>query len=119
MGVYAWNNMANLKTDCESGVADFVIHIGDHAYNEGGDDEARGDAYMNMYQDIISKCPWIPVVGNHEYYDGEQIKRYQDSTWQNWPDIPTDLHALLVGGTLHAGASAQTPSGTARWFSVD
>mmetsp|Transcript_68242 Transcript_68242/g.118884 ORF Transcript_68242/g.118884 Transcript_68242/m.118884 type:complete len:602 (-) Transcript_68242:186-1991(-) len=119
MGVYAWTNMGNLKKDCEDGTADYVIHIGDHAYNEGGDDEARGDAYMNMYQHIISQCPWVPVVGNHEYYDGEQIKRYQDSTWQNWDDIPSDLHALLVGGTLHAGASGSMPSGTARWFSVD
>lgn len=119
MGVYAWTNMGNLIKDCDEGVADFVIHIGDHAYNEGGDDEKRGDAYMNMYQSVLSKCPWVPVVGNHEYYDGEQIKRYQDSTWENWKDIPSDLHALLVGGTLHGGVDSPTPSGSARFFSVD
>merc|ERR1712096_108552 len=79
----------------------------------------RADGYMNMYSNILSKCPWVPVVGNHEYYDSEYIGRYKDSTWENWNDIPA-LHALLTGGTLHGGsAHGNVPSGNARWFSVD
>jgi len=119
MGVYQWTNMGNLLQDCEDGTADAVIHMGDHAYNEGQNDEKRGDGYMNMYSKILSQCPWVPVVGNHEYYSSEYIKRYQDSTWQHWDDVKS-LQALLTGGTLHAGSSQSVvPSGSARWFSVD
>jgi hypothetical protein len=44
--VYSWNNMANLQKDTTDGTADLVIHMGDHAYNEGMDDERRADGYM-------------------------------------------------------------------------
>jgi len=119
MGVYQWTNMGNLLQDCEDGTADAVVHMGDHAYNEGQNDEKRGDGYMNMYSKILSQCPWVPVVGNHEYYSSEYIKRYQDSTWQHWDDVKS-LQALLTRGTLHAGGSQiVVPSGSARWFSVD
>jgi hypothetical protein len=30
MGVYSWNNMANLKQDVEDGAIDLVVHMGDH-----------------------------------------------------------------------------------------
>ena len=30
----------------QAGAADAVVHMGDHAYNIGADDEARGNGYM-------------------------------------------------------------------------
>ena len=42
MRVYHHNNMANLLEDCRrSGDSDAIVHMGDHAYNIGKDDEAR------------------------------------------------------------------------------
>ena len=74
-GVYSWNNMANLLEDVVSGEVDAVVHIGDHAYNMGGMDERRGDAYMQAYEPIISKAPWFPVVGNHGKPSSLQLER--------------------------------------------
>ena len=135
MGVYSWNNMGNLVRDCESEEIDAVVHIGDHAYNEGDNDERRGDGYMQAYQRILSRCPWMPIVGNHEYYSNEQLSRYMDSTWENWNDIskedkPKNMDTMdtatsalgaLLSKAAFAGAGSQgpVPSGTSRWFSTD
>lgn len=103
-------------------------------YNEGDDDERRGDGYMNAYQAILARCPWMPIVGNHEYYSSEYLSRYMDSTWQNWGDVDgtngarqhatstatSALGALLSRATFAgAGISGAVPSGTSRWFSLD
>lgn len=39
-----YNNIVNLQTDCNSGVIDAVLHMGDHAYNMGMAADRRGDA---------------------------------------------------------------------------
>ena len=134
MGVYAWNNMGNLKSDCDAGVIDAVVHIGDHAYNEGDADERRGDGYMNMYQPIVTQCPWMPIVGNHEYYSGEYLSRFLDQNAASYADATTTkvaadgvtdtaasaLGALLSKATWHgASVGGAVPSNTSRWFSVD
>jgi hypothetical protein len=63
MGVYQWNNMANLHTDTvKDEVMDLIIHAGDHAYNEGDDDERRADGYMQAYEQTIANTPWMPIV---------------------------------------------------------
>lgn len=113
MGVYAWNNMMNMKKDVNDDAIDLVVHMGDHCYNIGGSDDRRGDGYMEAYQQVriatacivlihcsqsdndlmlcairVSPCctcrymqviatvPWLPIVGNHEFYDGDQLQRY-------------------------------------------
>ena len=62
LGVYEWNAMEWLKADCGAdagtSVVDAIVHMGDHAYNEGDDDEKRADAYMNAFQPILASCPW-------------------------------------------------------------
>ena len=45
--------------------------MGDHAYNLGFSDDRRGDAYMNSLQPLLASCPWFPIIGNHEKYDGD------------------------------------------------
>jgi hypothetical protein len=62
MGVYTWNNMGNMYTDCvEKEDADLVIMMGDHAYNQGDDDERRGDGYMSAFSKTINHVPWMPI----------------------------------------------------------
>ena len=93
LGVYEWNSMENLRADCNAdaatSVADAIVHMGDHAYNEGDNDEIRADAYMNAFQPVLAECPWMPVVGNHEY-SGMQLARYLNSTWEKWAPLPLD-----------------------------
>ena len=136
MGVYSYNNMEQLYGDCvDRETADLIVQMGDHAYNEGEGDGQRGDGYMSAYQSIVANCPWMPVVGNHEYYDGEELARYLDQTWEKWGPIPggntstrhggrstatSALGALLSTGNHHAaGTHGSLPSNTSRYFSVD
>ena len=137
MGVYTWNNMDNLLADANAGDIDAVVHIGDHAYNMGGDDDRRGDGYMQAYSPIISTIPWIPIVGNHEYLDGDKLSRYLNQTEGTVVANPgesnghpfyinasttatTALGSLMSAANHHAaGVHGTTPSGTSRFFSVD
>ena len=145
MGVYSWNNMGNLKHDNDHELADLVIHAGDHCYNEGDLDEVRADGYMQAFEQIIANTPWMPIVGNHEYYSGTELSRYLDSTWEKWGPIDvagdgekayggvgggatsatSPLGAFLSAGNHHAAGSTVTrtsnsvPSHTSRYFSVD
>lgn len=104
MGVYEWNNMGNLLADCANGnAADLVIHMGDHSYNEGESDETRADGYMSAWQPVLANCPWMPIVGNHEYYDGAELQRYLDQTWEKW--------APVAGGPVDEAAAATAAGG--------
>ena len=81
MGVFKWNNMQNLKNDFFNEDIDFLVHMGDHSYNIGQMDEHRGDNYMNAYSEILSRFPWMPIIGNHEFYDNEFFHRYLNQTY--------------------------------------
>ena len=138
MGVYSWNNMENLLKDCVTdGTMDLVVHAGDHCYNEGDSDERRADAYMQAFEQVLGNVPWMPIVGNHEFYADAQLKRYLDQTWEKWAplegatDSPWANHikahgesnaqsrigALLGTGTHHAaGLHGPVPSNTSRYF---
>ena len=66
--------MGNLFEDTVKNEAmDLIIHAGDHAYNEGDDDERRADGYMQAYEQTIANTLWMPIVGNHEYYEGAKL----------------------------------------------
>ena len=134
MGIYSWNNMANLKADAASGAIDLVVQMGDHSYNMGGEDERRGDAYMEAYEEILTQVPWLPVVGNHEFYDGDELRRYLNQTDGSVVAFPASnplvagaastaesaLGRLLATGNHHGlGTHGGTPSGTSRWYSAD
>ena len=111
MGVYSWNNMQNLKDDCVTNAEyDLVIHSGDHCYNEGDLDEVRADGYMQQFEEVIANVPWMPVVGNHEFYAGTELSRYLDSTWEKWGpiDVAGDSEAAYggVGNGLTSATSA-------------
>eukprot|EP00658_Telonema_sp_P-2_P032994 TRINITY_DN2430_c0_g1_i1.p1 TRINITY_DN2430_c0_g1~~TRINITY_DN2430_c0_g1_i1.p1 ORF type:complete len:654 (+),score=156.53 TRINITY_DN2430_c0_g1_i1:294-2255(+) len=129
MGVYSWNNMANLRSDMLAETSDLIVHMGDHAYNEGDDDERRADGYMSAFQPILAGIPWMPVVGNHEYYSGAVLERFLNQTWggHSWDTVEhgistasSALGALLSRGLHHsAGLHGSTPSNTSRYFSAD
>ena len=68
--------MTSSHSQGDTGAIDAIVVMGDHAYNMGGTDDRRGDAYMNAFGRTLAKCPWIPVVGNHEAFDGDHFNRY-------------------------------------------
>ena len=34
-------------------------------------------SYMEAYQGVIASIPWLPIVGNHEFLDGDDLRRYE------------------------------------------
>ena len=60
MGVYPVNNMDVLRNNS----LDFVVHMGDHAYQMSSDDGARGDGYMIAWEGVLTATPWLAVMGN-------------------------------------------------------
>jgi hypothetical protein len=136
MGVYGYNNMANLKQDCEDGTIDALVHMGDHVYFWEGADNKRGDAYMNAFQPVLSVCPWIPLLGNHEYNDADDSWRFVNQTFgeayaqerdgsigedeELWTNTDTAVGHFMTTHNLHSqGSHGATPSGTSRWYSVN
>jgi hypothetical protein len=153
MGVYPWNNMQNLLEDtagtAEEAKMDLIIHAGDHCYNEGDVDERRADGYMQAFEKTIGNVPWMPIVGNHEFY-GTNLGRFLNQTWEGWGPLPmeesestasgsapaahrlqggtsatTALGAFLSAGNHHGagttvdGSTNSIPSHSSRYFSVD
>eukprot|EP00756_Hemistasia_phaeocysticola_P033397 Hpha_TRINITY_DN16462_c5_g9::TRINITY_DN16462_c5_g9_i1::g.161961::m.161961 len=136
LGIYSWNNFEQMLAQVQGDAISAVVHIGDHCYNIGGSDDRRGDGYMQAYEPILSTVPWVPVVGNHEYYDGDHLRRYlnqtegvvianpasKDHDWMKGArtTATTALGYQLSSGNHHAaGVHGTTPSGTSRYFSVD
>mmetsp|Transcript_17259 Transcript_17259/g.44979 ORF Transcript_17259/g.44979 Transcript_17259/m.44979 type:complete len:583 (+) Transcript_17259:71-1819(+) len=126
MGHSHYNNMGNLKADCEAGRIDAILHMGDHAYNFNMANGLRGDAYMNSYQPVLSQCLWMPVIGNHEGSDGDHFNRYLNITWGeiygNEPPVHSTatsaLGHLLSKGTMYAaGVHGPTPTFNSRYVS--
>ena len=90
---------------------------------------------MEAYQPVLTAVPWVPIVGNHEFYDGDQLRRYLNQTEggavighpAGHPLIrgatttaDTALGRLLATGNHHAaGSHGGVPSGTSRYYSVD
>jgi|EP01049_Picozoa_sp_SAG25_P010239 hypothetical protein len=84
---------------------------------------------MNAMQPLLSVCPWIPVIGNHESSDGDQSFRYLNQTFgmvyanpltSSGSTATTALsHLITKGSYLAPGLHGTTPSGTSSYFSVD
>ena len=94
---------------------------------------------FQRYQSVIANIPWLPIVGNHEFYDGDELRRYLNQTEGNVVAHPADhplvngghstadtaLGRILATGNHHGpgsntkGSAKGTPSGTSRYYSVD
>ncbi|GMI21001.1 hypothetical protein TrRE_jg3151 [Triparma retinervis] len=76
----ARHNIGNVLDDVLRGDVDFIVHSGDHAYEFEVNGGARGDGYMDQYSDVLSRAPWIPGWGNHEYLEMDRGDRLGNIT---------------------------------------
>ena len=87
---------------------------------------------MSAFQRVISRIPWVPVLGNHEYYEGDEFHRYLNMTWgevygASTSETHLETHTsktplnffLAHATTLGAAAHGTVPSATSRFYSVD
>lgn len=130
MGHSLHNNMENLKEDCDSGLIDAIVHMGDHCYNMGFSGDARGDSYMNVFQPVLQSCPWMPIIGNHEASDGDHYKRYEQIAMgemigetegtgiSSTADSALGQH-LSLGRLYGSGSHGTVPSNTSRYTSTN
>jgi hypothetical protein len=114
----------------------------DHAYNMGNGNDYHGDAYMQAFQGVLARCPWLPLIGNHESTSGEGKDKVDMSTEhrylnQSWGVIygqdgaetatstarttaTTSLGHLVTRGSFYGAAShGAAPSRTSQWYSID
>lgn len=83
---------------------DFVLQLGDNAYNSGTDSEFQG-AVFNMYSAMLRKTTFWSCLGNHET---DQATAFVDTyPYFNVYTFPT------------AGECGGVPSGTEHYFSFD
>lgn len=87
-----------------NGDADFILMLGDNAYNSGTDSEYQA-AVFNTYPELLRNLPVWPTLGNHDGYTA-------DSATQSGPYY--DIFNLPTAG--EAGGLA---SGTEAYYSFD
>ena len=95
--------------------------------------------YLESYSPILSRIPWVPVVGNHEGFDGFNFY-FNETDGENSAVDPAAADSALphpmttvlrtgtgvfgaashngVGGAVGGKGSAGGGSGTPRWFSL-
>ncbi|GMH88122.1 hypothetical protein TL16_g11065 [Triparma laevis f. inornata] len=74
------HNMGNVLSDLSNNEIDFIVHSGDHAYEFEVAGGQRGDGYMDAYSDVLTKAPWLPGWGNHEYLEMDRGNRLANIT---------------------------------------
>ncbi|EYC42359.1 hypothetical protein Y032_0534g3068 [Ancylostoma ceylanicum] len=80
LGRHHGNSTASIIRNGLAGMFDFVVHVGDIAYDLQDDDGKNGDKFMNQLEPLISRIPYMVVAGNHEYEDGS-FSNFQQRFW--------------------------------------
>ena len=87
-----------------NGDADFLIMLGDNAYNSGTDNEYQA-AVFDIYPEVLLKTPLWSTLGNHDGYTADSAT--QSGPYYNIFSLPTSAEA---GGVA---------SGTESYYSFD
>jgi len=85
---------------------DLFFHVGDMAY-DAGTDLAFTDHHFAMYEEVLSRAPFWPSVGNHEASMGDSDSDAQSGPYYEAFSLPT------------AGQAGGEPSGTEAYYSFD
>jgi hypothetical protein len=110
-GLYPYSSVGNLLDDRINGKIDFIVHLGDLAYNMAMEAGGRGDGYMFALQPLLSDIPWITVEGNHEL-EGSPFGVYCPETVYCEGRFLNQTAGYLVAG-------AASGSGTNEYYSLD
>ena len=87
------------KTWSASQAADFMLMLGDNAYNDGTDDQYQ-NAVFNTYPELLRQLPVWPTLGNHDGHSADSGT--QSGPYYDIFDLPTAAEA----GGLASGTEA-------------
>lgn len=84
---------------------DFMLMLGDNAYNSGTDQEYEDALFKNHYENILKNLPVFSTAGNHENYSSDAIA--QTGPYYDIFTLPKNAE---MGGV---------PSGSEAYYSFD
>lgn len=87
-----------------TGPSDFMLMLGDNAYNSGTDEEYQA-AVFETYPELLRQLPVWPTLGNHDGYSAYSAT--QTGPYYDIFDLPT------------TGEAGGLPSGTEAYYSFD
>ncbi|EGT38552.1 hypothetical protein CAEBREN_31844, partial [Caenorhabditis brenneri] len=76
LGYWHGNSTESIIKHGLAGDFDFIVHLGDIAYDLHTDNGNVGDSYLNVFEPLISKMPYMVIAGNHED-DYQNFTNYQ------------------------------------------
>uniref|UniRef100_A0A8R1HPZ0 Purple acid phosphatase n=1 Tax=Caenorhabditis japonica TaxID=281687 RepID=A0A8R1HPZ0_CAEJA len=76
LGYWHGNSTESIIKHGLAGDFDFIVHLGDIAYDLHTDNGRVGDNYLNTFEPLISKIPYMVIAGNHED-DLQNFTNYQ------------------------------------------
>lgn len=62
-GLYPYSSVGNLIDDQATGKIHGILHLGDVSYNMEMSNGTRGDGYMYAFESVLSRVPWVAVMG--------------------------------------------------------
>ncbi|KAK6013237.1 Ser/Thr phosphatase family protein, partial [Ostertagia ostertagi] len=80
LGYWHGNSTESLIRNGLAGKFDFIVHLGDIAYDLHTNNGETGDNFMNQLEPLLSKVPYMVIAGNHED-DGKNFTDYQERFW--------------------------------------
>jgi hypothetical protein len=110
-GLYPFSSVGNLLDDRAAGRIDFMVHLGDLAYNMEMASGGRGDGYMFALQPLLSDVPWLASMGNHEL-EGSPFGVYCNESVYCEGRYLNQTAGFLVAGNASG-------SGTNLYYSLD
>ncbi|CAD6193710.1 unnamed protein product [Caenorhabditis auriculariae] len=76
LGFFHGNSTESIINNGLAGKFDFIVHVGDIAYDLHADNGRVGDDFLNEMEPLISTMPYMVIAGNHED-DGFNFTNYQ------------------------------------------
>lgn len=103
MGIGEYSSYSRLIIEAQTaaGSYDFIIHLGDIAYNLDSDEGTVGNQYMDEIESFAAENSYLVVPGNHEHYSNftDYIQRFYMP--KNWASQSTSFYYSFNLGRAH------------------
>lgn len=101
IGEYSSYSRQIIEAESSAGTYDFLIHLGDIAYDLYTDEGTVGNQFMAEIESFASEFPYMVLPGNHEHYFNftDYIQRFYMP--KNWASQDTSFYYSFNLGRAH------------------